>query len=109
MPRRRPQRLTSLGAVEPIDANTIATVTDVLDPERQLLVGLLSGLDDNDWQRDTECPGWSVQGIATHVLGNDQQAADILTLAHTEADVRSLVSGPDELLALFALRLGRRP
>jgi uncharacterized protein (TIGR03083 family) len=31
---------------------------------------LLRGLDDEDWQRPTICPGWSVKDIAAHVLGD---------------------------------------
>lgn len=41
-------------------------------------------------------------------LGSAQQTADILTLAHTEDEVRTLVQGPDELVAQFAARVARR-
>jgi uncharacterized protein (TIGR03083 family) len=36
---------------------------------RAELVALLAGLDDNDWTRPTACPGWSVHGVAAHLLG----------------------------------------
>lgn len=33
-------------------------------------IQLLRSLDDRDWVRPTGCPGWSVQDIAAHVLGD---------------------------------------
>lgn len=54
-----------------IDASSIASVLDVYRPERAALVGLLGGLDDDQWGRPTECPAYSVKGIATHILGDD--------------------------------------
>ncbi len=46
-------------------------VIDVLPPERSAFVELLRALDDDDWRRPTECPAYDVQGVATHVLGDD--------------------------------------
>jgi hypothetical protein len=54
-----------------IDAGSIPIVLDVLRPERAALLTTLEGLDGEDWNRPTECPAWSVQGIATHLLGDD--------------------------------------
>ena len=39
--------------------------------ERQLLLGLLESLSDEEWARPTVCAGWSVKDIALHVLGDD--------------------------------------
>jgi uncharacterized protein (TIGR03083 family) len=33
-------------------------------------IELLRRLDDEDWQRSTICPGWSVKDVAAHVLGD---------------------------------------
>lgn len=57
--------------MNPISAGTISTVLDVYLPERARLLELLSGLDAEQWARPTECPAYSVQGIATHILGDD--------------------------------------
>lgn len=57
--------------MQPIDAATISAVTDVLRPERQELLTLLGALDDAAWDRPTECPEYSVKGIASHILGDD--------------------------------------
>jgi uncharacterized protein (TIGR03083 family) len=46
-------------------------VLDVLRPERAALLATLEGLGRSDWDRPTECPAYSVQGIATHLLGDD--------------------------------------
>jgi uncharacterized protein (TIGR03083 family) len=54
-----------------LDGRTISVVLDVLRPEREALIELLRGLDPADWARPTECPAYSVKGVATHVLGDD--------------------------------------
>jgi uncharacterized protein (TIGR03083 family) len=36
---------------------------------RAELVALLTGLDRDDWARPTACPGWTVHGVAAHLLG----------------------------------------
>ncbi len=46
-------------------------VVGLLPVERKLLLELLGGLSPDDWQLPTECPAWSVKGIATHLLGDD--------------------------------------
>jgi uncharacterized protein (TIGR03083 family) len=54
-----------------IDDATISTVLDLYLPERARLTELLAGLDDAQWALPTECPAYSVKGIATHILGDD--------------------------------------
>lgn len=39
--------------------------------ERARLLEVLRGLDADEWRRATRCPGWSVHGIALHLLGDD--------------------------------------
>jgi len=57
--------------MEPIDGHTISAVIEVLIPERAALLELLAGLAPDEWERTTECPAYSVKGIASHVLGDD--------------------------------------
>lgn len=52
-------------AVEPI------IVVDLFEPLLEHLLDLLSGLDEQDWKRETPCAGWSVKDIALHLLGDD--------------------------------------
>jgi uncharacterized protein (TIGR03083 family) len=49
----------------------VLDVTPMLRPERALFVELLESLDPEDWDTATECPAYSVKGVATHVLGDD--------------------------------------
>jgi uncharacterized protein (TIGR03083 family) len=54
-----------------IDASSIGVVLDAYGPERTALLELLGGLEAEQWALPTECPAYSVKGIATHVLGDD--------------------------------------
>jgi uncharacterized protein (TIGR03083 family) len=85
-----------------LGAASISLVLDVLEPERSALVELLIGLGPEDWTRPTECPTYTVKGIATHLLGDDlsllsrqrDQAIDGTTLLATDlpdADFPSLL------------------
>jgi len=53
-------------------------------PERAALAELLESLAPDDWARPTECPAYTVKGIATHVLGDD------LSLLSRQRDAGSL-------------------
>jgi uncharacterized protein (TIGR03083 family) len=46
-------------------------VNDVLVTERGAFLELLHGLEPSEWEAPTECPAWTVKGIALHVLGDD--------------------------------------
>jgi uncharacterized protein (TIGR03083 family) len=46
-------------------------VVALLPVERAKLVELLSELTPEEWDRPTECPAWTVKGIALHLLGDD--------------------------------------
>jgi uncharacterized protein (TIGR03083 family) len=46
-------------------------VRAVLRTERALFLDLLRSLDDAQWHEPTECPAYDVQGVATHILGDD--------------------------------------
>src|SRR5438477_1883271 len=54
-----------------IDAGSISAVLEALRPERTALLALLEPLCAEDWARQTECPAYTVKGVATHVLGDD--------------------------------------
>ncbi len=46
-------------------------VTGALEQERAAFVTLLEQLSADEWASSTECPAWTVKGIALHVLGDD--------------------------------------
>lgn len=54
-----------------LSASSIWLVLDAYRPERATLLGLLEGMARNDWARSTECPLYTVKGLATHILGDD--------------------------------------
>ena len=56
---------------QPLRGTRVLDVTPMLRPERALFVELLESLDPEDWDTATECPAYSVKGVATHVLGDD--------------------------------------
>ena len=43
----------------------------LFDLERQRLLDLLRSLGEAQWQLPSPCPGWSVLGLVTHLLGDD--------------------------------------
>lgn len=54
-----------------LDAGSIGIVLEALRPERAALLTTLVALDTDKWATPTECPLYTVKGIATHVLGDD--------------------------------------
>jgi uncharacterized protein (TIGR03083 family) len=46
-------------------------VRAVLPREREAFLALLAGLHPDEWEAPTECPAWTVKGIALHILGDD--------------------------------------
>lgn len=82
-------------------------VTTFLRPERESLLDLLADLSDDEWTRPTECPVWTVKGLALHVLGDDlslltrqrDASTDSLTLFaedHPGLAFRQLLDGFNE-------------
>jgi uncharacterized protein (TIGR03083 family) len=45
--------------------------------EYQRFGGMLRALEPGDWTKPTECPGWDVRAMASHVLGEVEMAASI--------------------------------
>jgi uncharacterized protein (TIGR03083 family) len=76
-----------------LDSSSISIVLQTYRPERDAFLKLLASLSADDWARTTECPVYSVKGIATHVLGDD------LSLLSRQRDgaVQGLVYVADEL------------
>lgn len=54
--------------VEPVPHPDLRSL---LPPERESFVDLLGGLDEPEWAAPTECPAWTVKGVALHILGDD--------------------------------------
>jgi uncharacterized protein (TIGR03083 family) len=93
-------------------------LTPMLRPERAAFVEVLNRLDESDWDAPTECPAWSVKGVALHVLGDDlsllsrqrDEATNGLVLFaadHPGADFRRLLDGFNEQWVTAASFLSR--
>lgn len=54
--------------VEPVPHPDLRSL---LPAERDAFVDLLGSLDEHEWAAPTECPEWTVKGVALHVLGDD--------------------------------------
>ena len=76
-----------------LDSSSISVVLQTYRPERDALVEFLASLSSDDWSQPTECPAYSVKGIATHILGDD------LSLLSRQRDgaVQGLVYMAEEL------------
>jgi uncharacterized protein (TIGR03083 family) len=66
-----------------LDAASIDVVLRQFRPERSALLGLLEALDPEQWSQPTECPLYSIKGVATHTLGDD---LSLLSRQRDEAD-----------------------
>lgn len=78
-------------------------VLGVYRPERSNLTTLLEGLDPDEWGRPTECPTYTVKGVATHILGDDvsllsrqrdraENGLSILSAEMPSSDFRTLLN-----------------
>jgi uncharacterized protein (TIGR03083 family) len=52
-------------------ASPVEAVAALFEIERARLLDLLKDLEEQDWQRPSPCPGWTVLGLASHLLGDD--------------------------------------
>ncbi|HWS46578.1 MAG TPA: maleylpyruvate isomerase family mycothiol-dependent enzyme [Acidimicrobiia bacterium] len=97
----------------------IVDVNPMLGPEREALVDVLSSLRPEEWDTPTECPAWTVAGVALHVLGDDlsllarqrDAAVDGLTLfakSRPDLDFRQRLDGFNEQWVTAASFLSER-
>jgi uncharacterized protein (TIGR03083 family) len=81
-------------------------IVPMLPAERADLVALLRGLPPADWDRATECPAWTVKGIALHVLGDDlsllsRQRDDAVPSTEVEHALPAWDGAPENVLDRF--------
>ena len=89
-------------------------VTASLMPERAALLELLRSLGASEWDQPTECPAWTVKGIALHILGDDvsllsrqRDVGDAERLSLRRVSSRSVVSRTARRLQRAMGRSGR--
>ncbi len=49
----------------------VEAIAPLFELERARLLDLLRDLGDDEWRRPSPCPGWTVLGLAAHLLGDD--------------------------------------
>lgn len=77
-------------------------VRGLLEPERDALLELLSGLTADDWAAPTACPRWSVHDVAVHLLHDDVRRLSAQRDGHEgpiipATSLDELVGGLDDL------------
>lgn len=74
-------------ADRPMDTDwTHAEAMDIGREAYQRLVELLAGLDAADWDRPTDCEGWSVRDLAGHLVGALRSAASVRELVSQQLE-----------------------
>lgn len=85
------QQLEQIKTVGP----NLPDLLQALQVERRSLLAILGALNQDDWERETPCPGWTVHDLVLHLLGDDFVVLSILRDGHTAP----LPSEPHESLA----------
>ncbi len=52
-----------------------------IEADREALLALCHELDDSAWTKDSECPGWTVQDLVSHMACSFWLAVDMFELA----------------------------
>jgi hypothetical protein len=87
-----PARTNHVRPVEPVDT------TRLFRPLHRELIGLLRGLDPNDWERPTSAGTWSVTQVAAHLLHGDLRK---LSASRGRDDQEAMPLGFDELVEMI--------
>jgi uncharacterized protein (TIGR03083 family) len=74
-----------------------ATAMRLAATEYDRFVAQLRRLDDADWTRPTDCPGWDVRSMASHVLGMAEMAASLREQLHQQRAAARAGGGIDAL------------
>jgi len=61
---------------------SIAEILDALQETVQSFEEVLTELEPDDWHRPTGCPGWDVQDVVSHIIGLEDQLADLPAPEH---------------------------
>ncbi len=77
-----------------VDVATIAPLThreamDLQARELERTLAMLEGLNEADWARPTECPGWDVRAMYQHVLGACEAGASMRENLHQLRSARA--------------------
>ena len=71
--------VTELGQIRRIDHRDAMTIAET---EVTRLLDVVDRLDDNDWSRPTDCTGWDVHALLSHVVGAMEANARLREFVH---------------------------
>jgi uncharacterized protein (TIGR03083 family) len=74
-----------------------ATAMRLAATEYERFLAQLRLLDDAEWTRPTDCPGWDVRTMASHVLGMAEMAASLREQVHQQRAAARAGGGIDAL------------
>ena len=74
-----PSQVTEVDDIRPLER---PEALDVARQEYERYLDQLRSLSDQDWLRETDCPPWTVQEMAAHVLGQTEFIASIRQAVH---------------------------
>src|ERR1700712_3759554 len=87
-----------------------ATAMRLAATEYERFLAQLRLLDDAEWTRPTDCPGWDVRTMASHVLGMAEMAASLREQVHQQRAAARAGGGIDALTGVQVReRLGLPP
>jgi uncharacterized protein (TIGR03083 family) len=78
------------------------------EEEYRRLDDLLGGLSTDDWDRPTDCPGWSVHDIVAHLAGAAESTASVAELLRQAWRGRKLREGGPLVDGMNAVQVGER-
>jgi uncharacterized protein (TIGR03083 family) len=69
----------AVSAIQPIERDEAMSLAET---EYTRFIELLRALSPEQWSTPTDCPGWDVRTVASHVLGSAEAHASLRELAH---------------------------
>jgi uncharacterized protein (TIGR03083 family) len=85
---------TSTTRVQDISPLSRAEAMSLAAAEYDRFLDLLRSLRSDEWRRPTECEGWDVQAMATHLLAEAESHYSLREIAHQMRAYRKAKSGP---------------
>ncbi len=94
------------GSIRPLDHSEAYSLAE---EQYRLFAEALGDLEADDWERATDCEGWTVRDMAGHVLGAMRSAASFRELLSQQRAIKRRVksTGENEVDAMTAVQIER--
>jgi len=96
--------ITDTASIPPI---THREATGLSHHQYEAMATMLETLDERDWDRPTDCEGWTVRDLAGHVLGSMRAAASMREMLRQQKEINRRVKadGGNEVDHMTALQI----